>query len=947
MPRDRNCDFRVLRSFAAYLLAASVAFSLTLPAFGQAREGSQQQIKSLSADIFSNWIEETKSDGSLDVVNFVLADVGSVNLILHKVNDSGKATQFVVGNPGGGHRPFPYQSSSVAIYRGQVENHPESRVFFGISNTLTLGYVDLGSSGAQYWISSNSAKTEIAKAGEFGSAPPNIPMCGLQAADIPSPPRALPAQLDTLPPTPRVLELAIETDYELFELFGDLKTEADYISLLYAAMSDIYLRDANISVELTYVRLWDTSDDLFNQENPLNEFREYWNDNMQFVVRDAAQFFSGRRDMPFGGIAYLGTICGNAAYSVVGYALGFSPDPSMPSAFHYDLHVTAHELGHNCDALHSHDYEIDDCDSFEGVARRGTIMSYCSQTRSGGNANTDLRFHEIVKVVMREFFDTIDCLYFDCNDNGVSDNIDILEGDSQDLNSNGVPDECEDCNDNGQLDTIDIDKGESTDLNNNLIPDECEPDCNSNDIPDDLDILNGESDDIHGNGIPDECEADCNSDGVADYNEILDDMTLDIDRNTILDDCQDCDEDGINDLVALNSAHNIWVASFDDLGAPKEFHAVSGAMVRVGQSGVFDSGEDLLITPDGRILISSGNEDRVVEVDGAGQFLRDFVPAGSGGLDRPTGMAIAPNGNLIVASRENHSVLEYHGLTGMFIRELVQSESGGLAWPHGVAYGPDGNLYVTSALADSQQVLRYDGTTGEFLDAFVSVEDNGGLTLPRGLLFKPNGNLLVASLFTNQILEYDGKSGAFIGQFNHGGTETALTLDRPWGLRLGPTGNVFVSRHFIDGERAGGGDDTTNLIQQLHINSTRIFEFDVDSGIFLRSFVLGHDTDLWRPTGFDFMPSLGNDCNFNMIPDSCDIAGGLLHDENGNGFPDECETPGSPGDLDGDGHVTTSDLLILLSNWGPCDDCNMCLGDLNNDCTVSTGDLLMLLTNWG
>lgn len=948
MSFDRHCDNRAFKLFTSSLLAACLVFSIALPVNGQSRPGSEQNSKSIAESNFSNWKSNTKSDGLLDVVDFALADIGSVNLKLHKVNDARSTTQFVVGNSAGGHTPFPYQASSVAIYRGHVENYAESRVFFGITNTLTLGYIDLGNSGAQYWISSNSANTEIAKVGEFGSFPPDIPICGLQTADNYTPPPALPAQLDTLPPTPRVLELAVETDYELFELFGDLKTEADYITLMYAAMSDIFLRDANISVQLTFVRLWDTPDDLFNEESPLVPFREYWNDNMQFVVRDAAQFFSGRRDMPYGGSAYLSALCGNAAYSVVGYALGFSPDPSMPSAFHYDIHVTAHELGHNCGALHSHDYGIDNCNDFDGVTRRGTIMSYCSQTRNGGNANTDLRFHEIIKTIMREYFDTIDCLYFDCNDNGVPDDIDILEGDSQDLNANGVPDECEDCNNNGQLDTIDIDNGISNDLNNNLIPDECEPDCNSNGIPDDLDILNGQSLDIHGNGIPDECEADCNLDGVADYNEILEDMTLDIDRNIVLDNCQDCDNDGINDLVALNSAHNIWVTSFDAEGAPKEFHAVSGATVRVGQVGLFDSGEDLLITPDGRIFISSGNEDRIINVSHTGQYLGDFVPQGSGGLDRPTGMTIAPNGNLIVASRSTHSVLEYHGQTGMFIQALVPSGAGGLSWPYGVAYGPDGNLYVTSAPAGGDEVLRYDGTNGDFIDAFVSAEDNGGLTLPRGLLFKPDGNLLVASLETNQILEFDAISGAFIGQFNHNGTETALTLDGPWGLRLGPTGNVFVSRHFIGGEQAGGGGDIHNdSDQHLHLNLTRIFEFDVDSGIFLRSFVLGNDTDLWRPTGFDFMPSLGNDCNFNMLPDSCDIASGFSQDENGNGIPDECETPGSPGDLDGDGTVGTSDLLILLSNWGPCDNCNMCLGDLNNDCAISTSDLLLLLANWG
>lgn len=54
-----------------------------------------------------------------------------------------------------------------------------------------------------------------------------------------------------------------------------------------------------------------------------------------------------------------------------------------------------------------------------------------------------------------------------------------------------------------------------------------------------------------------------------------------------------------------------------------------------------------------------------------------------------------------------------------------------------------------------------------------------------------------------------------------------------------------------------------------------------------------------------------------------------------------------PGDLDGDGIVGASDLLILLANWGPCGDCNDCPADLDDNCTVGASDLLILLANWG
>lgn len=53
------------------------------------------------------------------------------------------------------------------------------------------------------------------------------------------------------------------------------------------------------------------------------------------------------------------------------------------------------------------------------------------------------------------------------------------------------------------------------------------------------------------------------------------------------------------------------------------------------------------------------------------------------------------------------------------------------------------------------------------------------------------------------------------------------------------------------------------------------------------------------------------------------------------------------GDLDGDGVVSTTDLLILFSLWGLCDNCNDCPADLDDDCTVGVSDLLTLFANWG
>ena len=75
---------------------------------------------------------------------------------------------------------------------------------------------------------------------------------------------------------------------------------------------------------------------------------------------------------------------------------------------------------------------------------RGTIGQPDAGQMSGGNYELGGGFWFAVAIQ-------------DCNGNGIPDDEDIAEGTSQDINLNGVPDECEDCNENGLPDECDLD----------------------------------------------------------------------------------------------------------------------------------------------------------------------------------------------------------------------------------------------------------------------------------------------------------------------------------------------------------------------------------------------------------------------------------------------------------------------------------------------------------
>lgn len=201
----------------------------------------------------------------------------------------------------------------------------------------------------------------------------------------------------------RVATLAIETDYEFTQTFGgDTNASGAYVASLIGAVSEIYQAQINTRLVIGYLRLWTTSNDPWTQgstSDQLFQFQDYWNANMTSIDRNAAHFLTTRG--LGGGVAYVGALCfPEYDYGLSANLNAFFPYPLQDnSPDNWDLMVTAHELGHNFGAPHTHSTspQIDNCAGGDcSVTPHGTIMSYCHLC-PGGLANIELRFHERIK----------------------------------------------------------------------------------------------------------------------------------------------------------------------------------------------------------------------------------------------------------------------------------------------------------------------------------------------------------------------------------------------------------------------------------------------------------------------------------------------------------------------------------------------------------------------
>jgi cellulose synthase/poly-beta-1,6-N-acetylglucosamine synthase-like glycosyltransferase/DNA-binding beta-propeller fold protein YncE len=267
-----------------------------------------------------------------------------------------------------------------------------------------------------------------------------------------------------------------------------------------------------------------------------------------------------------------------------------------------------------------------------------------------------------------------------------------------------------------------------------------------------------------------------------------------------------------------------------------------------------DTPGGVVIGPNGDVYIADSNNDVIRRVNRAGDiepvagnhdlgtgFSGDNGPADEAQLDTPDGVAIAPDGDLIVADSHNDRIRRVDRPTRIITTIAGSGENGydgdekpateaALNTPSAVAAAANGNIYIADTLNYRIRMIEAktglihtvagDGSPGDGQN----VGDGGPATeahlnMPSDVAIDPrNGDLYIADMHHNRIRRVDAKthvittvagSGAW-GYSGDDGPATQARFAAPAGIAVVPEPGgkltIFIADYYNNHVRAVGPD---------------------------------------------------------------------------------------------------------------------------------------------
>ncbi len=262
-------------------------------------------------------------------------------------------------------------------------------------------------------------------------------------------------------------------------------------------------------------------------------------------------------------------------------------------------------------------------------------------------------------------------------------------------------------------------------------------------------------------------------------------------------------------------------------GSPGNFSLGDGGQAR---SAALKAADGVAVGPDGSLYIADWDDQRVRRVDprgvittvagnGTPGFSGDGGPATKAELNRPSDIAVGPDGSLYIADSFNlrvrrvdprgvittvagNGTLGFSGDGGPATQAALGNNRGGF-----VAVGPDSSLYISDN--GNERIRRVDprgvittiagnGTPGSRGDGGPATQAE--LSTPLGISLDPDGSVYFVDLGSNSVRRVgsDGIIQTVAGKGTQGfsgdgGPATKAQLSLPGDVAVGPDGSLYIA----------------------------------------------------------------------------------------------------------------------------------------------------------
>jgi len=200
------------------------------------------------------------------------------------------------------------------------------------------------------------------------------------------------------------------------------------------------------------------------------------------------------------------------------------------------------------------------------------------------------------------------------------------------------------------------------------------------------------------------------------------------------------------------------------------------------------------VSTEGATFVLDTGNDRLLKIDQDGGVAATIDSASTKGLDLRQPLALSSDGRRLFIANPLASdvvVLDLSGAVEKVIR--LEPLAGGEEAPRpiGVAVTPEGGIVVSDAANHRVLILDGEGQLVRAVGTGRRASGSDGFNVPGALAVDGAGNIYVVDTLNGRVVKM-AADGRFLAQFGERG-KTAGTLSRPKGVAVDGEGRVFVS----------------------------------------------------------------------------------------------------------------------------------------------------------